>query len=243
MDVRPIVTLNMNFTPSTETSPSLLTFYEVTTFLHEFGHALHGLLSDVHYESLSGTTVPRDFVELPSQIMENWATEPDFLKTFAYHYETGELIPQDLVKKLKDAENYLAGYTFCRQLTFGFSDMMWHSTDPYQIEDVAALEKKAVQHVDLLPDAPGICFSTSFSHIFAGGYAVGYYSYKWAEVLEADAFSLFKEKGVFNKEVADSFVENILSKGGSKKPMELFVNFRGREPKVDALMMKSGFDK
>jgi len=242
-DIRPIVTLNMNFTPSTETNPSLLTFYEVTTFLHEFGHALHGLLSDVTYGSLSGTSVPRDFVELPSHIMENWATEPDFLKTFAYHYETGELIPQDLIKKLKDAENFLTGYSFARQLMFGFADMMWHTMDPAKVDNIAELESNAVQHVNLLPEAPGTAFSTSFSHIFSGGYAVGYYSYKWAEVLEADAFSLFKEKGVFNKEVADSFVENILSKGGSKKPMELFVGFRGREPKVDALMIRSGFDK
>jgi peptidyl-dipeptidase Dcp len=243
IDIRPIVTLNMNFTPSTETSPSLLTFYEVTTFLHEFGHALHGLLSDVTYESLSGTSVARDFVELPSQIMENWATEPDFLKMFAYHYQTGELIPQDLIKKLKDAENFLAGYSFCRQLMFGFTDMMWHTMDPQKVDDIVKLENKAIQHVDLLPEAPGTCFSTSFSHIFSGGYAVGYYSYKWAEVLEADAFSLFKEEGVFNKKIADLFVENVLSKGGSKKPMELFVAFRGREPKVDALMIKSGFKK
>jgi peptidyl-dipeptidase Dcp len=243
MDIRPIVTLNMNFTPSTETNPSLLNFSEVGTFLHEFGHGLHGLLSDVTYESLSGTSVARDFVELPSQIMENWATEPEFLKLFAYHYQTGELIPQDLIKKLKDAENFLAGYSFCRQLAFGFTDMMWHSMEPEKVDDIYVLEQKAVQHVDLLPEAPGTCFSTSFSHIFSGGYAVGYYSYKWAEVLEADAFSLFKEKGVFNKEVADSFVENVLSKGGSKKPMELFVDFRGREPKIDALMIKNGFSK
>jgi len=243
IDIRPIVTLNMNFTPSTETNPSLLTSYEVTTFLHEFGHALHGLLSDVTYESLSGTSVARDFVELPSQIMENWATEPDFLKTFAYHYQTGELIPQDLIKKLKETETYLAGYAFCRQLMFGFTDMMWHTMEPGKVDNIVELENRAVRHVDLLPEAPGTCFSTSFSHIFSGGYAVGYYSYKWAEVLEADAFSLFKEKGVFNKEVADSFVNNILSKGGSKKPMELFVDFRGREPKVDALMIKNGFDK
>ncbi|MCL2301897.1 MAG: M3 family metallopeptidase [Lentimicrobiaceae bacterium] len=242
-DIRPIVTLNMNFTPSTETNPSLLTFYEVTTFLHEFGHALHGLLSDVNYGSLSGTSVPRDFVEVPSHIMENWATEPGFLKMFAYHYETGELIPQDLIQKLKDSENFLAGYSFSRQLMFGFSDMMWHTIDPAKVDDIATLESKAVQHVNLLPEAPGTCFSTSFSHIFSGGYAAGYYSYKWAEVLEADAFSLFREKGVFNKEIADSFVENILSKGGSKKPMELFVGFRGREPKVDALMIRSGFEK
>jgi peptidyl-dipeptidase Dcp len=243
VDIRPIITLNMNFTPSTETNPSLLTFSEVTTFLHEFGHALHGLLSDVTYESLSGTSVARDFVELPSQIMENWATESDFLKTFAFHYQTGELIPQELIMKLKEAENFLAGYSFCRQLMFGFTDMMWHAMDPNKVDNVVELENRAVQKVDLLPEAPGTCFSTSFSHIFSGGYAVGYYSYKWAEVLEADAFSLFKEKGVFNKEVADSFVENILSKGGSKKPMELFVAFRGREPKVDALMIKSGFKK
>ena len=243
LDIRPIVTLNMNFTPSTETNPSLLTFGEVGTFLHEFGHALHGLLSDVHYESLSGTSVPRDFVELPSHIMENWATEPGFLKTFAYHYETGELIPQDLIQKLKDTENFLAGYAFSRQLMFGFADMMWHTIDPALVNNIVELERKAVQEVDLLPMAPGTAFSTSFSHIFSGGYAAGYYSYKWSEVLDADAFSLFKEKGVFNKEVADSFVENILSKGGSRKPMELFVGFRGREPKVDALMIRSGFQK
>jgi len=243
VDVRPIVTLNMNFTPSTETNPSLLTFYEVTTFLHEFGHALHGLLSDVRYESLSGTSVPRDFVELPSHIMENWATEPGFLKTFAYHYETGELIPQDLIKRLKDAENFLAGYSFARQLMFGFTDMMWHTIDPAKVDNIVELESSAIQHVNLLPEAPGTSFSTSFSHIFAGGYAAGYYSYKWAEVLDADAFSLFKEKGVFNKEVADSFAKNILSKGGSRKPMELFIGFRGREPKIDALMIRSGFEK
>ena len=243
VDIRPIVTLNMNFTPSTETNPSLLTSYEVTTFLHEFGHALHGLLSDITYKSLSGKSVARDFVELPSQIMENWAIEPDFLKIFAYHYQTGELIPQELIKKLKDAENFLAGYSFCRQLMFGFTDMMWHAMDPEKVDNIVKLENEAIKKVDLLPEAPGTCFSTSFSHIFSGGYAAGYYSYKWAEVLEADAFSLFKEKGVFNKQVADSFVENILSKGGSKKPMELFVAFRGREPKVDALMIKSGFKK
>ena len=243
MDIRPIVTLNMNFTPSTETHPSLLTFSEVGTFLHEFGHALHGLLSDVTYESLSGTSVARDFVELPSQIMENWATEPEFLEMFAYHYQNGSLIPQNLVAKLKEADTFLAGYSFCRQISFGLTDMMWHTMDPNNVDDVAALEREATQAVDLLPEAPGTCFSTSFNHIFSGGYAAGYYSYKWAEVLEADAFSLFKEKGVMNKKVADSFVENILSKGGSKKPMELFVAFRGREPQIDALMVKSGFKK
>jgi peptidyl-dipeptidase Dcp len=193
---------------------------------------------------LSGTNVARDFVELPSQIMENWASEPDFLKTFAFHYQTGALIPENLITKLKEAENFLAGYAFCRQLMFGFSDMMWHTvgeTEVKEISDIAQWEQKAVQQVDLLPIAPGTCFSASFNHIFSGGYAAGYYSYKWAEVLEADAFSLFKEKGVMNKDVANSFVKHILSKGGSKKPMELFVAFRGREPHVDALMKKNGF--
>jgi len=165
------------------------------------------------------------------------------LKTFAYHYKTKELIPQDLIKKLKDAENFLAGYLFSRQLMFGFTDMMWHTMDPGKVNDIATLENQAIQRVNLLPEASGTVFSTSFSHIFSGGYAVGYYSYKWAEVLDADAFSLFQEKGVFNKEIADSFVENILSKGGSKKPMELFIEFRGREPKIDALMIRNGFEK
>ena len=242
-EIHPIVTLNMNFTPSTETNPSLLKFSEVGTFLHEFGHALHGLLSDVTYESLSGTSVPRDFVELPSQIMENWATDPAFLKTFAYHYQTGELIPQDLIIKLKEAETFLAGYSFCRQLSLGLTDMMWHTIDPEKVQDIASLENETTARVDLLPRIPETCFSTSFNHIFSGGYAAGYYSYKWAEVLEADAYSLFQEKGTYNKEVANSFVENILSKGGSKKAMELYVNFRGREPKVDALMIKTGFEK
>lgn len=239
-NVRPIISLVMNFTPSTPNNPSLLTFDEVTTFLHEFGHGLHGLLSNVTYESLSGTSVPRDFVELPSQIMENWGTDQEFLKMFAYHYKTKKLIPQDLIKKLKEVDNYMAGYSFCRQLSFGYLDMMWHSTSPDQIHNVFEMEYQTIGKMELLPKVEGTCMSTAFSHIFAGGYAAGYYGYKWAEVLDADAFAFFQEKGVYNKTVTDSFVENILSKGGSKKAMELYINFRGREPKVDALLERSG---
>lgn len=239
-NVRPLVSLVMNFTPSTPENPSLLTFDEVTTFLHEFGHGLHGLLSNVTYESISGTNVPRDFVELPSQIMENWGTDPEFLKMFAYHYKTKKLIPQELIQKLKDVDNYLAGYSFCRQLSFGYLDMMWHTTLPDQIIDVFEMERNATSKMELFPIVDGTCMSTSFSHIFAGGYAAGYYGYKWAEVLDADAYAYFQEKGVYNKEVADAFVENILSKGGSKKAMDLYIQFRGREPKVDALLKRSG---
>lgn len=239
-DVRPLVSLVMNFTPSTPEQPSLLTFSELTTFMHEFGHALHGMLSEVNYESLSGTSVKRDFVELPSQIYENWAVYQDFLKTFAFHYQTGEVIPESLVKKIRDAENYLAGYYSCRQLSFGYLDMMWHTIDPKTIDDVLKIERRELDKLELLPNVPGACMSTTFGHIFSGGYAAGYYGYKWAEVLDADAFSLFQEKGIFNKEVADSFVKNILSKGGSDKPMNLYVKFRGREPRIEALLKRSG---
>ncbi|MBR4218709.1 MAG: M3 family metallopeptidase [Bacteroidales bacterium] len=239
-DVRPLVSLVMNFTPSTPGHPSLLTFGELTTFMHEFGHALHGMLSEVHYSSISGTSVPRDFVELPSQLLENWAVEKEFLSKFAYHYQTGELIPDELVQKMKAFRNFNAGYASCRQLSFGLLDMMWHTTDPSKIKDVQEMERSAMAPAELLPLVDGTCMSTAFTHIFAGGYAAGYYGYKWAEVLDADAFSLFKEKGVYNKEVADSYVENILSKGGSDKPMNLYVKFRGREPKVDALLEREG---
>ena len=239
-DVRPLVSLVMNFTPSTPDHPSLLTFGELTTFMHEFGHALHGMLSEVHYSGISGTSVPRDFVELPSQLLENWAVEKEFLSTFAYHYQTGELIPDELVQKMKDFRNFNAGYASCRQLSFGLLDMMWHTTDPSKIKDIQAAERRAMAPAELLPLVDGTCMSTAFSHIFAGGYAAGYYGYKWAEVLDADAFSLFKEKGIYNKEVADSYVENILSKGGTDKPMNLYVKFRGREPKVDALLEREG---
>jgi len=239
-DVRPLVSLVMNFTPSTADNPSLLTFDEVRTFLHEFGHATHGMLSEVHYESLSGTSVPRDFVELPSQLLENWAVEKEFLNKFAFHYITNEVIPDELIQKIKNSDNYLAGYASCRQLTFGLLDMMWHTTNPNTIEDVVSMERKAIARTEFLPTVEGTCTSTAFSHIFSGGYAAGYYGYKWAEVLDADAFSLFKENGIFNKETADAYVENILSKGGSDKPMTLFVKFRGREPQINALLERSG---
>lgn len=239
-DVRPLVSLVMNFTPSTPTQPSLLTFDEVTTFLHEFGHALHGMLSGVTYESLSGTSVKRDFVELPSQITENWGTEQEFLNKFAFHYKTGEVIPKELINKLQDYNNFLAGYASCRQLSFAYLDMMWHTIDPSTIDDVLTIERKEMDKLELMPVVPGTIMSTSFNHIFSGGYAAGYYSYKWAEVLDADAFSLFQEQGIFNKKTVDAFVENILSRGGSDKPMNLYVKFRGREPKIDALLIRSG---
>ncbi len=236
----PLVSLVMNFTPSTPKEPSLLTFYEVTTFLHEFGHALHGMASNVTYQSLSGTNVKRDFVELPSQINENWASEFEFLKKFAFHYKTGEVIPMELISKLREFDNFQAGYTSCRQLSFGYLDMMWHTINPDEIENVLEIERKELDKTELMPVVPNTCMSTSFSHIFSGGYSAGYYSYKWAEVLDADAFGLFREKGVMNKEVARSFYDNILSKGGSEKPMDLYIKFRGREPEIKALLERSG---
>jgi len=236
----PLVSLVMNFTPSTPKEPSLLTFYEVSTFLHEFGHALHGMASNVTYQSLSGTNVKRDFVELPSQINENWASEFEFLKKFAFHYKTGEVIPMELISKLREFDNFQAGYTSCRQLSFGYLDMMWHTINPDEIENVLKIERKELDKTELMPVVPNTCMSTSFSHIFSGGYSAGYYSYNWAEVLDADAFGLFREKGVMNKEVARSFYDNILSKGGSEKPMDLYKKFRGREPEINALLERSG---
>ncbi|MBP5710862.1 MAG: M3 family metallopeptidase [Bacteroidales bacterium] len=239
-EVRPLVSLVMNFTPSTEDKPSLLTFDEVRTFMHEFGHATHAMMSDVTYSSLSGTSVPRDFVELPSQLLENWATEKEFLDKFAFHYETGETIPDTLIEKIRKADNYHAGYASCRQISFGLLDMMWHTTEPEKIKNILKAERSVFDKMEAMPVVKGTCMSTSFSHIFAGGYAAGYYGYKWAEVLEADIFSVFKEKGIFNKALADSYIKNILSKGGTAKPMELYINFLGREPKTDALLKRSG---
>ncbi|MFI3262127.1 MAG: M3 family metallopeptidase [Rikenellaceae bacterium] len=236
VNVRPHVSLVCNFTKPTEETPSLLTFSELTTFLHEFGHGLHGMLANGTYVSTSGTNVAQDFVELPSQILENWATEKEFLAMFAKHYQTGEVIPDELVEKIIASKNYLSGYASVRQLTFGISDMAWHSiTEPVEVT-VQEFEKNATVKVVVLPSVDDVCMSPSFSHIFAGGYSAGYYSYKWAEVLDADAFSLFKEKGIFNKEVAKSFRENILSKGSSEDEMELFIKFRGRKPEIDALL-------
>lgn len=239
-DNRPQVIIVMNFTRPTETKPSLLTFDEVETLLHEFGHALHGMLADGTYGSLSGTGVYRDFVELPSQIMENWLTEKEFLDQIAIHYETGEKIPQELIHKLVDASNFNAGYLCCRQLSFGLLDMAWHTrTTPFE-GDVIDFEKEAWKIVAILPAVPGTCMSTSFGHIFSGGYSAGYYGYKWAEVLDADAFAAFKEAGIFNKEVAGKFREHILSKGGTEDPDILYKRFRGKQPSIDALLIRNG---
>ncbi|EKD31581.1 MAG: hypothetical protein ACD_77C00296G0003 [uncultured bacterium] len=240
---RPFVSMVCNFTKPTETSPSLLTHYEFTTLLHEFGHALHGMLAEGTYASITGTNVARDFVELPSQIMENWAFKKQFLSTFAKHYQTGEAIPEELINKIMAAKNYLSGYANTRQLAYGINDMAWHSLTKVPSTSVDAFEKEATKATQLLPTIDGTCFTTSFSHIFAGGYSAGYYSYKWAEVLEADAFSLFEEKGIFSKEVASSFRENILSKGNLMDADVLYRNFRGRDPKPEALLVKLGMGK
>ncbi len=239
-ETRPLVSVVTNFTKPTDSLPSLLTFDEVTTLLHEFGHALHGMLAEGSYPSLTGTSVYWDFVELPSQLMENWATEKEFLDLWAVHYQDGTPIPAELVQKIKESKNFLAAYSHARQLGFGLDDMAWHSITAPVSEDVVTFERRAMKPVQVLPVVDGQCVSTSFSHIFAGGYAAGYYSYKWAEVLEADAFSLFREKGIFNREVADSFRTNILSKGGSEHPMTLYVRFRGHKPDVQALFDKMG---
>ena len=242
-DVRPQIIIVMNFTRPTDTRPSLLTFDEVETLLHEFGHALHGICADGTYASLSGTSVYQDFVELPSQIMENWLTEKEYLDQIAVHYETGEKIPQELVQKLIDASNFNTGYACCRQVSFGLLDMAWHTiTEPFE-GDVVAFEKKAWAPAAVVPEVPEACMSTSFGHLFSGGYAAGYYGYKWAEVLDADAFSVFKEKGIFNKEVAKSFYDNILSKGGTEDPAVLYKRFRGQDPTIDALLIRNGIKK
>lgn len=240
IDSRPHVTIVMNFTRPTATKPALLTFNEVETLLHEFGHALHGMFANSTYASLSGTNVYRDFVELPSQIMENWAVEKEFLDRFAKHYNTGEVIPDELIEKIIASQNYLAGYLSVRQLSFGYLDMAWHTLENPFTGDVKAFEDESWKKTQIFPSIDKVCMSTQFGHLFAGGYAAGYYGYKWAEVLDADAFSVFKEKGLFNKEVAASFRKNILEKGGSEHPMILYKRFRGQEPTVDALLKRSG---
>ncbi|SHJ23621.1 peptidyl-dipeptidase Dcp [Tangfeifania diversioriginum] len=237
---RPHIAIVMNFTRPTETKPALLTFREVETFMHEFGHALHGMLANATYSALSGTNVYHDFVELPSQIMENWAVEKDFLDRFAEHYETGEKIPADLVERIKASGNFLEGYQTLRQLSFGYLDMAWHTQQQPFNDDVKSFEEAAWKKTQIFPKVEGTCMSTQFGHLFAGGYAAGYYGYKWAEVLDADAFSLFREKGLFNREVATSFRKNILEKGGTEHPMTLYKRFRGKEPTVDALMERGG---
>ncbi|WP_295338558.1 M3 family metallopeptidase [Flavobacterium sp.] len=236
---RPHVSIVCNFTPPTETKPSLLTFNEVTTLFHEFGHALHGMLANTTYPSLSGTSVYWDFVELPSQIMENWCYEPEALALFAKHYETGEIIPQQYVDKIKESASFLEGMATLRQLSFGILDMAYHAK-AQTVDNVKAFEKAAMEIASLYPDVAENCMSVSFSHIFQGGYSSGYYSYKWAEVLDADAFAYFQERGIFDKEVAAKFKDNVLSKGGTELPMELYKRFRGQEPKPEALLKRAG---
>lgn len=243
VNIRPHVAIVCNFTKPTPTKPSLLGFDEVTTFFHEFGHALHGMLANTQYETLSGTNVYWDFVELPSQIMENWAYEKECLDLFAEHYETGEKIPADLIKKIKDSASFLEGRATLRQVSFATVDMAWHSDNPEKIENIEAFETSIIEHMEFLPSVKGTSISTAFSHIFAGGYSAGYYSYKWAEVLDADAFEFFKEKGIFNREVANKFKDCVLSKGGSEHPMKLYVCFRGKEPNPEALLRRAGLLK
>lgn len=243
VEYRPFISTVMNFTKPTADAPALITHDELTTFLHEFGHALHGIFAEGRYGSLTGTNVSRDFVELPSQIMENWAFEPEYLNSFAKHYQTGEPIPAELIEKVVAAKNYLAGYGQVRQLHFGYLDMAWHSLTELPAESTVEFEQKVLAPYAIMPAVEGSAFSTSFSHIFSGGYSAGYYSYKWAEVLEADAFSLFKEKGIFNTEVSHSFRENILSKGGAEDEAVIYRNFRGHDPQPEALMKKLGLTR
>ena len=241
-ETRPLVSLVMNFTKPTETMPSLLTFDEFETFLHEFGHALHGMLAKGEYESMNGTAVYRDFVELPSQIMENWATEKEYLDMWAVHYQTGEKIPAELIEKIVAAKNYLAAYLNLRQLSFGISDMKWHMlTDKSQIEalDIETFEREAVTSVQITPLVEGTSMAPAFTHIFSGGYAAGYYGYKWAEVLAADAYSLFQEKGIFDAQTASKF-RHLLEQGGQRHPMDIYVEFRGHKPETKALIESMG---
>ena len=237
---RPHISIIMNFTKPTAEKPALLTFSEVNTFLHEFGHALHGMFADTTYSSMSGTNVYWDFVELPSQIMENFATEKDFLNTFAKHYQTGKNLPEDMLQRIIDASNFNVAYACLRQLSFGLLDMAWYTRSTSFDGDIRSYEKEAWKEVQILPNIEETCMTVQFSHIMAGGYSAGYYSYKWAEVLDADAFSLFKEKGIFHKETANSFRMNVLSQGGTEHPMILYKRFRGKEPSIDALLKRNG---
>ncbi len=237
---RPHISIVCNFTPPTSSKPSLLTFNEVTTLFHEFGHAMHGMLANTTYPSLSGTSVYWDFVELPSQIMENWVYEPETLALFAKHYETGETIPQIYIDKIKESANFLEGMATLRQLSFGLLDMAWHTKNPNDINSLKDFENQEFQSTQLYPDVAENAMSTAFSHIFAGGYSSGYYSYKWAEVLDADAFDYFKQHGIFNKEIATKFKDFVLSQGGTEHPMTLYKKFRGQEPSPNALLKRAG---
>lgn len=242
VEQRPLVSIVTNFTKPTENAPSLLTHDELNTFLHEFGHSLHGMFAEGRYPSLCGTNVARDFVELPSQIMENWAFEPAFLESFAKDYRTGEVIPGELLERIVNAKNYLSGYYQVRQLDFGILDMAWHTLESMPQEGTIEFETRVLEPYRVLPYVNGTAISTSFSHIFSGGYSAGYYSYKWAEVLEADAFSLFEQNGIFDKATAESFRKEILSRGDTEAPAVLYRNFRGRDPQPQALMKKLGLE-
>lgn len=242
-NIRPMVTIVMNFTRPTETKPSLLTYYEVETFLHEFGHSLHGLLTQCKYESISGTSVEHDFVELPSQFNENYLSQKEFLQGFAKHYSTGQIIPDELIEKVIKSSQFGAAYACYRQLGFGFLDMAWYDSENKIDLTPNELEAKAIKNVEIFPQIEGTMISPSFTHIFSGGYSAGYYGYKWAEVIDADAFSKFLEDGIFNQETAKSFLDNILTKGGSEKPMVLYKRFRGKEPSIEALLKRDGIKK
>lgn len=241
VDHRPQVSIVCNFTPPVEGQPALLSFDEVSTLFHEFGHALHGLLSQCNYRTLSCTSVYRDFVELPSQVLENWLMEKECLDLFAVHYKTGEKISEEIVRHLKESATFLQGSVTLRQLSLGLLDMAWHDGNPASVSDVGDFEEQVMKRTELFPVVPNSNTSCSFGHIFRGGYSAGYYSYKWSEVLDADAFEFFKEKGIFNPEVAQSFRDNILSKGGSADPVLLYKRFRGKEASVDALLRRAGF--
>ena len=242
-NVRPHVSVVMNFTKPTAEKPALLTLGEVETFLHEFGHSLHGMFANTRFESLSGTNVWWDFVELPSQFMENYAVEKDFLRTFAFHYKTGEPIPDELIERIVKSRNFMAAYGCLRQVSFGLLDMAYYTKQTPFTEDIVAFEKKAWEKAMVMPQLKDTCMTVQFSHIMAGGYAAGYYSYKWAEVLDADAFSVFKKNGIFDQKTAQSFRDNILSKGGTEHPMTLYKRFRGQEPTIDALLIRDGIKK
>jgi peptidyl-dipeptidase Dcp len=239
-DSRPQIIIVTNFSRPTKTKPSLLTYDEANTFLHEFGHALHGMMARGKYASLSGTNVYRDFVELPSQIMENWLAEKEFLDKIAIHYKDKSPIPAEMVKSLIDASNFNAGYACCRQLSFGLLDMAWHTIEKPFNGSPEEFEKKAWKEVQLMPEISGTLMSTNFSHIFSGGYAAGYYGYKWAEVLDADAFDEFKRNGIFDRKTAEAFRHEILEKGGTENPDKLYVAFKGRRPTIDALLRRNG---
>ncbi len=242
-NVRPHVSVVMNLTKPTDGKPALLTLGEVETFLHEFGHSLHGMFANTRFESLSGTNVWWDFVELPSQIMENFAVEKEFLRTFAFHYETGEPLPDELISRIVKSRNFMAAYACMRQVSFGLLDMAYYTQKEEFTDDIITFEKKAWEKAVVTPQLPDTCMTVQFSHIMAGGYAAGYYSYKWAEVLDADAFSMFKKNGIFDRKTAQSFRDNILSKGGTEHPMTLYKRFRGCAPTVDALLKRNGIRK